>query len=332
MRVSTAESRGVTTKVVTNQRLLKAAMSGLVAASGAAACGDDDGSDAAHEHEHSQNLSNEELKALCANMANEGGSAGKAGSDSKYDESDLDNVCKDKVDEAKMSVPKPDVTMYCADTVKSAVDTALKPKTPDDKITSEEQKNYKFAELTKKCDERGGYTEIHGACGGVNSCNGFSFGDWGPDAAALTEHSCTGANGCLGLSCVVGLGTESKYGDKSGKEIYEAYEFGDAEPHDCKGCHAPSTDANDHSKKDLTKFNVYVQPGSTRTEKNWLDLSAREQALKVFFGTHYTDGKGHQLTTMAAYKSVLTRKEVERVVDYIRTLTPVIQTIKVTDP
>ena len=326
MRVSTVETRGVTTKVAANQRLLKAAVSGLVVASGAAACDDD--SSKGGDHEHAQSLSDQELKALCANMAAEGGSAGKGGSGSNDAEVDLDAVCKDKVDDAKATASKPDVAMYCAE----AVETALKPKTADDKISSEEQKNYKFSELTKKCDDLAGYTEIHGACGGVNSCSGFSFGDWGPDAAALTEHSCAGANGCLGLSCVVGLGTTSKYGDKSGIEIYESLEFGETEPHDCKGCHAPGTDPGDHSKKDLTKFYVYVQPGSTRTDKNWLDLSAREQALKVFFGTHYTDGKGHQLTTMASYKSVLTRKEIERVVEHIRTLKPEISTMKVTDP
>jgi hypothetical protein len=89
-------------------------------------------------------------------------------------------------------------------------------------------------------------------------------------------------------------------------------------------------DAND--KLDPTKFNLYVMAGSTRNASNWLELSAAEQERKVAFGVHYTDGKGREIQNMSPYNQVLSRKEIERVVAHIRTLTPVVKTIKVQDP
>jgi hypothetical protein len=321
MRMSHSEFDGSTV----SQRLLRAAVSGLVAASSAAACDDDS------SKSNAQELEVDELKALCADMVEEAKSEnGSAERESpKPEEVNLDAVCKDKVEEAKKSIPKPNVEMLCADPVKTAVDGALKPKTAEEKTTGSEQKEYSFAALTKMCDERGGYAEIHAACGGQNTCKGFSYGDWGPDAAVLTEHSCTGTNGCLGLSCVVGV--EGRFADKTGAELY-GQEFSDTEPHDCLGCHAETLDENDHSKKDLNTFFVWVQPGSTRTAENWLDVPATEQERKVFFGARYTDGHGRQIQNMAAYHKVLSRKEIERVVAHIRTLKPIVRTMKVQDP
>lgn len=313
-----------------SQPLLRAALSGLVAASGLAACDSKSDADSKDDTKnHTQSLSDEELKALCSDMVKKAESehSGSAGATSAQD---LDAVCKDKVEEAKHSVTQPDVQTYCADAVKTATEAALAPKTAEEKTTSSEQKEYTFAALTKMCDDRGGYTQIHAACGGHNSCKGFSYGDWGPDAATFTEHSCTGVNGCLGLSCVVGLGNEGKYDAKTGKELY-ALEFGDTEPHACKGCHAEAIDG-DHDKPDLGTFYVYVLPGSTRNTSNWLDVSAAEQERKVAFGVHYTDGHGREIQNMAGYNQVLSRKEIERLVAYIRTLKPILSTIKVTDP
>jgi cytochrome c553 len=123
------------------------------------------------------------------------------------------------------------------------------------------------------------------------------------------------------------VGPDDKHGNKSGKELYEL-DFGDAAPSSCKGCHghAPNDD------KDPSYFGVYVMAGSTRTESNWLELSQAEQERKVAFGVHYTDGQGREIQNMAPYIQTLSRKEIERVVAHLRTLKPVIRTIKVADP
>jgi mono/diheme cytochrome c family protein len=165
---------------------------------------------------------------------------------------------------------------------------------------------------------------VHAACGGVNACQGFSYGDWGPGAATLTEHSCTGVNGCAGLSCVVL--PEEKNKEKSGAELYDLL-FADTEPNSCSGCHA------DHSgdETDLTKFAVYLLEGSTRTADNWLDRTAADQERVVAFGAHSVLPDGTAMANMAAYNKVLSRKEIEKVVAHLRTLTPMIKVIKTKD-
>jgi hypothetical protein len=328
-----SESSNPSASAVPSPRLLRAAISGLVAASGAAAC-DDNSSDSAKVS--SQDLSNEQLTALCADMLKktESEHADAKSQDldvackDKVEEAknscekpDADALCKDKVASAKSECPKPDASMLCADMLKNA----CAPKLPEEKTTNAEQKEYTFTQLTKMCDDRGGYVQIHAACGGQNTCKGFSYGDWGPGAATLTEHSCTGVNGCAGLSCVTLPEDKRK---KTGPELYDL-KFGDTDPSSCSNCHADHTD-EDHP--DLGKFMVYVMPGSTRTTANWLDRSAAEQERIVAFGAHSTDAAGRAIQNMAPYKEVLARKDIERVVAHLRTLKPVIKTIKLVDP
>ena len=312
-----------------SRRLVRAAISGLLAFS-AYGCDDDDSqSDDEHGHDANASLSDEELKAACADMVEE---ASKS--------VDLDKACAERVDDAKKSV---DADKVCGDKVKIAtsdadmmcttkVDDLKKQCEPilvsaEDKTTNSEQKEYSFAELTKRCDDMGGYTQIHAACGGENDCKGFSFGDWGPDAAALTEHSCTGANGCLGLTCIV----LPKDKGRTGKEIYEGKEnYGDSGPNACNHCHAP-----DHNEElgtfDSTKFLVYQAPEGTRTTANWLDRTAAEQERIVAFGSQGVRPDGIAYRYMGGYKGGLSRAEIERVVKYIRTLTPVMSSIKTKD-
>jgi len=54
--------------------------------------------------------------------------------------------------------------------------------------------------FTADCDQRMGSVELHAHCGGVNSCQGFSFDDV---TLVLTEHGCQGLNTCSGYSCVI---------------------------------------------------------------------------------------------------------------------------------
>lgn len=328
--------------IAPSPRMLQAALSGLMAA-GALGCSDSDEGEKAESAK--AELSDEQVKAMCADMVADAKktATGKA-EDSKPDldalcedrvneaksaaAADPDKLCKDAVAEAKSSCPaveKPDTAKLCADPIKEAVTKATTPKTGEEKTISAEQKEFTFAELTKTCDSRGGYVEVHAACGGTNTCQGFSYGDWGPGAAMLTEHSCTGVNGCAGLSCVVL--PEEKNKDKTGAELYDM-KFGDAEPSACSNCHA---DYTDHDHPQLDKFAVYVLEGSTRTEKNWLDRTAAEQERVVAFGAHSVLTDGTAMTNMASYKRVLSRKEIEKVVAHLRTLTPMIKVIKTKD-
>ena len=55
--------------------------------------------------------------------------------------------------------------------------------------------------FTADCDARNGTVELHAHCGGVNTCQGFSYDD---ATLVLTEHTCRALNTCSGYSCVVG--------------------------------------------------------------------------------------------------------------------------------
>jgi hypothetical protein len=341
--------------LVPSSRLMRAAVSGLVAF-GAGACSEDDSS---KESGNTAQLSDEELDAVCESKVDDAVEKARA-------DQDLEKLCSDMVADAKkgaQSEDKPkddDLPKLCGDMVISAKSelekrmsdlqgtvkmleekvTArdneikdLKEKgrsillTTEEKTKTTEQKEYKYADLTRMCDERGGYTQVHGSCGGINACAGFSYGDWGPDAATLTEHTCSGVNGCTGLSCVV----LPKDGGKSGKELYEDVEF--AEPlGGCGGCHGGFYDDKKEWTKDLSRFAVFTLPGSTRTAENWLDRSAKEQERITAFGARGTLPDGTAYQNMAAYHGVLSRAETERVVAHIRTLTPFMWTIKTADP
>ena len=189
-------------------------------------------------------------------------------------------------------------------------------------IISTVEGNRTYASLREECDMRGGFIEIHGACGGVNSCRGFSYGDWDP--GVLTEHTCAGANGCNGLSCIIGPEDMGK----SGKEVYEA-EAGLGEPSACFNCHTPWGDDG----PDLTKFKVYVLPDSGRTLENWLEISPVEQAHIIGLGRRGVLPDGTAYSNMSAYHKIWSRAEIERTVAYIRSeLTPELHEIKLKDP
>jgi hypothetical protein len=335
-------------------QLLRAAMSGLLL--GAVACGDEQGSalNSAEGEELDSKLSDSEIDALCKEQV-------KDAVDDAKGEQDVEALCSDMVADAKKAAQEDvDLSKQCEGLVSDARSelemsvtelkdkvkkleeqaaskdsdlAALKEKarplllTTEEKTINAEQKEYKYSDLTKMCDERGGYTQIHAACGGHNACAGFSYGDWGPGAAMLTEHSCTGVNGCLGLSCV----TLPKDGGLSGKQLYEEHEF--PEPlNNCGGCHGGYYDANNKWTHDNAYFAIYVLKDSTRTAENWLDRSAREQELVTAFGARSVLPDGTAIQNMAAYHGSLSRAETERVVAHIRTLKPYIHVTKTADP
>jgi hypothetical protein len=336
---------------IASSRLLHAAMSGLLAA-GAAGC--DDSSDKSSGKSARAELDDEELDAVCedrvedavekatgedavASLCSDQVKAAEANIScseevkAAEDKCDPDAICADKVKAAMQAsmtpatqCEEPDAAKLCADLV-TAADDKCKPwtATTEEKTTKSEQKEYTFAELTKNCDQRGGYVQIHAACGGVGACSGFSFGDWGPDGATLTEHSCSGSNGCNGLSCVV----LPKDQGRSGADVYKL-EYNEPGPGACTNCHAESDENHD---PDVTKFKVWVQAGSTRTTANWLERTPAEQERVIAFGVHGTLPNGLAYNNMAAYNKQLSRAEIARVVQHLRTLTPILEVMKTAD-
>lgn len=189
-------------------------------------------------------------------------------------------------------------------------------------VTKETEGNRTYASLKEDCAKLGGYVQVHAACAGTNSCQGFSYGDWDP--GVLTEHTCAGVNGCNGISCVV-LPEDS---GKTGKEIYEA-ELPAGGPGACTNCHGVWGEDG----PDLTKFKVYVLPGSTRTVDNWLDLPQATQEAIVAFGKSGVLDDGTPISNMVGYHKLYSKAEVQRVVEYIRTtLTAEVHEYKVADP
>jgi hypothetical protein len=50
------------------------------------------------------------------------------------------------------------------------------------------------------CDDRAGAVEIIPHCGGLNTCQGFSYDT---TTGLLSEHTCQGAATCAGWNCIV---------------------------------------------------------------------------------------------------------------------------------
>lgn len=256
----------------------------------------------------------QDLNTLCQGMVDDALAQQEM---QNQDNLDLDMLCADMVSAAQMQMGDPDLDTLCADMVAEA-STATSAE-----VTSQESKQYTFAELTQMCDDRGGYVQIHASCGSVNSCAGFSYGDWG-EGAVLAEHTCAGANGCKGLSCI-DLPDDAM---RSADDIMAAT-YDEGGPGSCADCHTVNDDNGD---PDPSKFKLFLLPGSARTVDNWLDLPAATQSRIVAFGSYGVDDESKAYAHMAAYKSVLSRAEIERVVDYIRTLEPVVAVVKTKDP
>jgi len=191
-----------------------------------------------------------------------------------------------------------------------------------------------YAELTALCDERKGYVEILGSCSSVNSCKGFSYGDWGEESQ-LVEHTCSGVNGCAGLSCVIPERAGSK-GDMTGEEIMKLddkwyLERGGAYgPKACRTCHAESThnDETGDYDYDYSKLKIPVLPGSGRNASNWTQRSAAYQERVVAFGAQHITEDGVRISSMVPYAKLFSKEEIRRVVEFMRNYDPKDVTIK----
>ena len=175
----------------------------------------------------------------------------------------------------------------------------------DPKVTSKKNvPDMTFALFAEQCKGRSGLVETHAACGGSGSCKGMSFNKYSKD---LIEHTCKGANSCAGISCV---DTPSDT-NLTGEALYQKA---------CSECHAGMTG----DQADGTKFKVYYPKGgdATKAETDFRNRSVASHVSIVAFGTHGTNPSGSEYSNMPAYFAKYSRAEIERVVTYVRTLTP----------
>jgi hypothetical protein len=173
------------------------------------------------------------------------------------------------------------------------------------------------AQLEALCDQKGGYIQMHASCSGANMCRGFSYGDW-DEEAELQEHTCASANGCVGLSCVY-TGADSP---KTVEELWQQ-DYGDGKPASCRTCHSPSTKVGNEYVYDYTKFRVFVMPGSTRTAANAFEtMSAYAMEQIIAFGKVVQHADGTTNSSMRGYHQLLSRKDIKRLIEYLRKMTP----------
>lgn len=171
-----------------------------------------------------------------------------------------------------------------------------------------------YEDFVVACEERGGFVQTTAACAGNNACKGFSY-----IAPTLTEHSCKGLNGCgPGMSCVV----LQKDQGRTGQEIYEE-----------EGACAATCHAQFEPVYDPGIYTLYVRP-DTLTEEEALDRfeNGSDQRLysTVAFGVHGLNEDGVAFANMPPHYSKYSRAEIERVVEYIRSLPKQVQIYEIT--
>lgn len=197
-----------------------------------------------------------------------------------------------------------------------------------EKEISTEDVQHTNAELVEMCNQHNGYVEVHGSCSGVNSCQGFFYGDWEADSQ-LVEHTCSGVNGCAGLSCLVPA-REGSTGDMTGEEIMKlddewyAERAGAYGPKACRTCHVVSEfneDKQDYDY-DYTKLKLPIMPNTGRNAGNWLDRSPLYQENLVTFGSRGMTEDGTRYSNMASYAKLFSKAEIKRVVEYMRSFDP----------
>lgn len=187
-------------------------------------------------------------------------------------------------------------------------------------IGEAEDRTFTLAEFTAFCDARGGLVQTHASCGGVNSCRGTSF-----SYGKLREHTCKGINTCAGMSCVdlpedSGLKAEDILTGVAGSDVK------------CSWCHSASGGHLNHDGEHEIAFKLPVAPGTADTdekkaqiEAEFLSRSAEYQVNVIAFGLHGTNANGTAYANMPAYHLVYSKAEIERLVDYIRSLDLVVE-------
>ena len=298
--------------------LLRAAVSGLLSL-GIAACSDDDDKDEADPDQKSDSSAAEECEPMACECDDDGGDDKKGG---EHEGHTTETMMGD------MSCPEPDLEKLCGmddgqDDSKTSMEDEAEPEIVEKELSTEDVQ-HTYAELIAMCDEREGYVEIHASCSGVNTCQGFFYGDWGEDAQ-LVEHTCSGVNGCAGLSCLVPA-TEEEREPLTGEEIMKlddawyAERAGDYGPRPCKTCHVPA-EYNEEMQDyvyDYSKLKLPLWPDSGRDASNWLGRPAVEQEQIVAFGAQGIRPDGVRFSNMVSYAKLFSKAEIKAVVEYMR--------------
>jgi mono/diheme cytochrome c family protein len=180
--------------------------------------------------------------------------------------------------------------------------------TPNSKITSEKvDKSITLTSFLDLCKSRTGLVQTHANCSGNNSCKGVSFHS---ESGKLSEHTCSGANICAGISCVE-LPKDSGF---TGAEILQGTK-GDAVQ--CNFCHGPGKDS----------FNLPVKTGTATSDADkkartdeFTGRSKERLVSEIAFGIHGVNENGTAFANMPGYYTKYSRAEIERVVDFLRTL------------
>lgn len=148
---------------------------------------------------------------------------------------------------------------------------------------------------------RPGVVLMQAACSGTNHCRGMQLYDWGE----LVEHDCRGVNYCSGWSCV-------ETADDAGRDAATA--FADVE---CTACH-------DGGEGAFALPVLVGADGSADVDAALAAFSARTDAqwrASIAFGiAGQHDGVAYQ--HMPAFFDRLSRREIDALVAYLRTLEP----------
>ncbi|WP_437325526.1 MopE-related protein [Sorangium sp. So ce381] len=164
-----------------------------------------------------------------------------------------------------------------------------------------------FEEFSAACAEsamlagtaRPGVVQVHASCSGNNSCRGMVYQSWNE----LYEHSCRAVNGCEGWSCV----ETAEDQDRDGPAAFKAAT--------CDHCHSAAAG----------KFSVKVPPGedvSAFLADFWERRSDPYLQAIIAFGIDGATPEGTAYANMPGSYHVLSRSEMDRLIAYLRTLTP----------
>jgi len=156
------------------------------------------------------------------------------------------------------------------------------------------------ASFSADCKARGGYVQTHATCFGNNSCSGISYNKFSYE---VTEHTCSASNGCGGMSCV-DLPADR---GRSGEAIFAN--------EGCSSCHQYNLQPN--------QFQLFYRVGEVPAPAAFLMTPVSVQEMRVAFGSHGINESGTAFANMAENRMTLSRPEIERVVQYVRTLEPV---------
>ncbi|WP_437982243.1 MopE-related protein [Sorangium sp. So ce117] len=146
---------------------------------------------------------------------------------------------------------------------------------------------------------RPGVVQINSSCSHSNSCRGMVYQSWNE----LYEHTCRAMNGCSGWSCV----ETAEDQDRDGPAAFKAAT--------CDHCHSGSAGS----------FGVKVRPTedmATYVAEFWERRSDLYLQSIIAFGIDGVHPEGYAYSNMPGAYHLLSLAEIDRLIAYLRTLTP----------